>query len=65
MARGQHSENDPNRKVHRDRFTKTKPVSVDHDPAAKGLGGNFGQGAALEKNESGRGYHVKGAPGFR
>jgi len=27
-------------------------------------GGNFGQGPALEKNESGRGYHVKGAPGF-
>ena len=27
-------------------------------------GGNFGQGPPLEKNESGRGYHVKGAPGF-
>jgi len=27
-------------------------------------GGDFGQGPELEKNESGRGYHVKGAPGF-
>jgi hypothetical protein len=30
-----------------------------------GGGGDFGKGPALEKNESGRGYHVKGAPGFR
>jgi len=27
-------------------------------------GGNFGQGPPLQKNESGSGYHVKGAPGF-
>jgi hypothetical protein len=25
---------------------------------------NFGKGPALQKNASGSGYHVKGAPGF-
>jgi hypothetical protein len=51
MARGENTAGHPGRKVGADRF--------------KSPGGNFGQGPALEKNESGRGYHVKGAPGFQ
>ena len=80
MARGEDTAGHPGRQVHRDAFNAREWMTRGLQPgdagyALKGMtvggmleskrrGGDFGKGPPLQKNESGRGYHVSGAPGY-
>ena len=73
MPRGQDTRGDPRRSVTSDRFAIGQPqrwsgygsnVKAPQRTTITRRGGNFGQGPPLQKNESGRGYHVSGAPGY-